>query len=74
MARFNVEGWRPADLPCRADLQGGLPVGLAGSELALVVILRYRAAEVSARPAVWTVAIDAYDYELLTRGEREIVA
>lgn len=72
--RFNVSGYRPADDPAYANLDGGLPVPLVtGSRLGIVVNLRYRLQQ--DRPhGPWNVHIAAYRYGLLDDGSRDMVS
>ena len=76
LARFNVQGYRPVDLPQQyhAELQNGQAVSLGVSSLRLLVVLRYRIVPAASTPGAWVVQIAAYDYELLDAAHREIVA
>ena len=74
-ARFNVDGYRPADRPYDADLNGGLAVPLAAmSRLGLVVILRYRVVREARSHDPWTVQAVAYRYGLLDDTGRDVVS
>lgn len=76
LARFNVESYRPLDLPApyHAELQNGQAVPLGGSSLRLLAVLRYRIVPAPSAPGAWVVQLAAYDYELLDGADREIIA
>ncbi len=74
-ARFNVDGFRPSDLPYDADLNGGLAVPLsAEARLGLIAILRYRIVKVASPRDPWTIRIVTYHYSLVDSSERDIIS
>ncbi len=74
-ARFNVDGYRPADRPYDADLNGGLAVPLAAvARLGLIAILRYRIMREATSRDPWIVRIVTYHYSLVDDTGRDIVS
>jgi len=76
LARFNVESYRPLDLPApyHAELQNGQSVPLGGSSLRMLAVLRYCIVPEAGVPGSWLVRLAAYDFELLDDDDREIIA
>ena len=74
-ARVNVEGYRPIDLPYRADINGGRFVLIGrGSPLGLIVVLRYRLSNEESNRRAWGVRVASYEYTLTEQTGREIIA
>lgn len=74
-ARFNVDGYRPAEHPYDADLNRGLIVPLAATvRLGLIVILRYRIVRIAGSPGPWTIRIVTYHYSLVDDSDRDILS